>query len=44
VRGFRRVVSLLLSGKVSPWATLLRRPIPGIQHVRRLFRTLLRIS
>ncbi|MGH8740173.1 MAG: succinate dehydrogenase/fumarate reductase iron-sulfur subunit [Burkholderiales bacterium] len=44
LRGFRRVMSLLLNGKISPWATLLGKPIPGMQHVRRLFRTLLRTS
>ena len=44
LRGFRRVVALLSNGKVSPWTTLLGRPIPGIRHVRRLFRTFLRTS
>ena len=33
----RRVLSLLVKGKVNPWATLFGRPIPGIAAVRRLF-------
>jgi succinate dehydrogenase/fumarate reductase iron-sulfur protein len=33
----RRVISLLLNRKVSPWATVFGRPIPGIHHVKRLF-------
>jgi hypothetical protein len=32
-----RVAALLIRGKVNPWATLFGKPIPGIEHVRRLF-------
>jgi succinate dehydrogenase/fumarate reductase iron-sulfur protein len=35
----RRIFSLLFNHKVSPWATLFGRPIPGIREVRRLFRS-----
>ena len=44
LRRFRRVVSLLLNRKVNPWATVFGKPIPGIQHVRRLFRTFQKTS
>jgi fumarate reductase (CoM/CoB) subunit B len=37
LRAFRRVISLLLKRKVNPLATVFGKPIPGIQHVRRLF-------
>jgi succinate dehydrogenase/fumarate reductase iron-sulfur protein len=33
----RRVLSLLVKRKVNPLATVFGKPIPGIQHVRRLF-------
>ncbi|HKX39031.1 MAG TPA: 2Fe-2S iron-sulfur cluster-binding protein, partial [Burkholderiales bacterium] len=32
-----RVAALLIRGKVNPWVTLFGKPIPGIEHVRRLF-------
>ncbi len=42
--GLRRVFSLLFKRKVNPWATVFGRPIPGIDQVRRLFRTFQKTS
>ena len=42
--GLRRVFSLLFKRKVNPWATVFGRPIPGIEQVRRLFRTFQKTS
>ena len=38
LQGWRRAVALLLIGKINPLRTLFGRPIPGIGHIRRMFR------